>query len=176
MDALLKSTGPDLKAKAILTVMIGSGTRSAETLNLRLSDLDFECGFIHVHNGKGSKDRLVPFDAVERMVVAKYIREHSPSEYLFESRPGKPLTKYYLNKVLETALGSAGIKKRMSLHCLRHTFSSLLFASGVDAIRIQQYLGHKRLETTIRYLHTLGFGGGATNDGPLAILYSNAKK
>lgn len=143
----------DLREKALIGILFDTGMRKGEALNVALCDLDFDRGKIHIREGKRRKDRYVPFSKNMQKVVLAYLKTYAPKEYLFESVAHKPKGKEWPGKVLLRALERTSITKRVSCHALRHTYATTLLEHGVDIRHIQQWLGHKRLETTAIYLN-----------------------
>ena len=108
------------------------GLRVSEVAKLRTTDLDSDRMVIHVREGKGRKDRLVPLSPFVLEVLREYWREARPRDYLF---PGKfadrPVTISTIQKVVGRAAATAGIKKRVSMHSLRHHAASGVMPSRV---------------------------------------------
>jgi len=152
MQELLKAC-PDLREKTLVGILFDTGMRKSEALHLALYDLDFDRGKIHIREGKRRKDRYVPFSKNMQKVVLAYMRKYGPREYLFEQAAGKPKGQDWPAKVLSSAIGRTSIAKRVTSHALRHTYATTLLEHGVDIRHIQQWLGHKRLETTAIYLN-----------------------
>lgn len=152
IKSLLKAC-PDLRDKALIGLMFDTGIRKSELLNLCTYDLDFDRGKIHIREGKRCKDRYVPFSKNMQKVVAAYLKTYHPHKYLFEQERDKPKSKYWPPRVLASALERTDIVKHVSCHVLRHTYATVLLELGVDIRHIQQWLGHKRLETTAIYLN-----------------------
>lgn len=145
---------------AIIETIYGCGLRVSELVNLRISDYHPDDGFIIVL-GKGSKQRLVPIDDVAIKEIAKYIetyRNHlkiKPGEedILFLNRRGHRLTRTMIFYIIKGLCESAGIKKEISPHTLRHSFATHLLEGGANLRAIQQMLGHESITTTEIYLH-----------------------
>lgn len=145
---------------AIIETIYGCGLRVSELVNLRISDYHPDDGFIIVL-GKGSKQRLVPIDDVAIKEIAKYIetyRNHlkiKPGEedILFLNRRGHRLTRTMIFYIIKRLCESAGIKKEISPHTLRHSFATHLLEGGANLRAIQQMLGHESITTTEIYLH-----------------------
>jgi site-specific recombinase XerD len=142
------------RQRVVLTTIYASGLRLSEALSLKVGDIDSARMVLHVRLGKGSKDRLVPLSPV----LLEQLREHwarvRPRTYLFPgARPGKPLNPTSIQKAMQAARLRAGIRKRASVHTLRHSYATHLLESGTDLRRIQTWLGHGSLNTTAVYLH-----------------------
>jgi len=148
---LLKACA-DLKWKALIGILCDTGMRTGEVLSLRLYDLDFDRSTVHIRDGKGHKDRYVPFSLNMQKVMRAYCKGYRPQDYVFERRKGVPMPPHWPAKVLSEAVKRTGIIKRISCHTLRHTYGCTLLMAGVDIRHIQMWLGHKSLETTASYL------------------------
>lgn len=149
-DLLGKTT--DLEEKTLLGLLYDTGCRKSEALSLKIGDLDFDRGRILVRCGKGRKDRYVPFSENMQAVMSAYLKRYTPSAYVFEKAPGVQKSKAWPTRVLASAVSRASILKEVHVHTLRHCFAVHLLEHGVDIIRIQEWLGHRRLETTAIYL------------------------
>lgn len=146
--------------RAILETLYGCGLRVSELLNLKLSDLFFEEGFIKVV-GKGNKQRFVPIASITQKYIGIYINEirnhiaiqKGHEDFIFLNRRGKKLTRAMIFEIVKRAAENAGIKKSVSPHTLRHSFATHLLENGADLRAIQQMLGHESITTTEVYLH-----------------------
>lgn len=146
--------------RAILEMLYGCGLRVSELVNLKLSDLFFDEGFIRVL-GKGNKERLVPISdyTVKFVNIYKdYVRVHQPiqagfEDFLFLNRRGKSLTRVMIFTIIKELSIIAGIKKNISPHTFRHSFATHLLKNGADLRAIQQMLGHENIVTTEIYTH-----------------------
>lgn len=146
--------------RAILETLYGSGLRVSELLDLRLSDLFFEEGFIQV-TGKGSKSRFVPIaEATQKYIdlYRKHIRSHQNiqkghEDVLFLNRRGKKLTRAMIFTIIRRLAAASGLEKKISPHTFRHSFATHLLENGADLRAIQQMLGHESITTTEIYVH-----------------------
>jgi site-specific recombinase XerD len=144
-----------IKSRAILMTAYGAGLRVSELCALRFTDIDSKRMLIHVRDGKGGKDRYVIL--CQRLLVT--LREYYSSErprppYLFPGRePDRPMAPKSVANMLSRVASRCGMKKRVSPHVLRHSFATHLLEAGTDVITIQQLLGHRRLQTSVRYMH-----------------------
>ena len=144
---------PDIKEKALIGLGYDTGMRKSELLSLCLCDLDFDRGVIHIRDGKGHKDRYVPFSVNMRKVMYAYLKAYRPVEYVFEREKRKPMGGSWPSKVLSSAIERTGIVKHVNCHVLRHTYATHMLEFGMDIRHIQKWLGHKRLQTTAGYLN-----------------------
>lgn len=157
--------------KAILGLLIDTGMRKSEALNLELRDLDFNRETIHIREGKRRKDRYVPFSKTMQKVIRVYLKHYQPQNYLFERKPGVPMCSYWPAKVLSEAVARTNIIKHAHCHILRHTYAIMQLEMGIDIRHIQLWLGHKRLETTAIYLNIANVNYDQDWSGPLDKLY-----
>jgi integrase/recombinase XerD len=146
--------------KAILEIMYSCGLRVSEVVNLRISQLYFEAGFIRVI-GKGDKERLVPVgkSAVKYVkIYLKDIRIHitvkkSNEDIVFLNRRGTKLSRIMIFLIIKDLVKKAGIKKTVSPHTFRHSFATHLVEGGADLRAVQEMLGHESITTTEIYTH-----------------------
>jgi integrase/recombinase XerD len=139
------------------------GLRLHEGLHLEVSDIDSSRMLIHVHRGKGAKDRYVPLPQSTLNLLRRHWVTHRNPVLLFPAlgRNGKgakdaktPMAKSSVQGAFRRAMGDAGIRKKgVCVHTLRHSYATHLLEAGVNLRVIQRYLGHTRLETTMIYLH-----------------------
>jgi len=146
--------------KAILETMYSCGLRVSELVNLKISCLYLDVGFIRVI-GKGDKERLVPIgsDATKYIKIYKEnIRIHQRiqkdcEDILFLNKHGKGLSRIMIFYIIKELAGKAGITKNISPHTLRHSFATHLVEGGADLRAVQEMLGHESITTTEIYTH-----------------------
>jgi integrase/recombinase XerD len=146
--------------KAILEVMYSSGLRVTEAINLKLSCLYLDVGFIRVI-GKGDKERLVPIgsDAIKYIKLYKdTIRVHQApakdcEDILFLNNRGKALSRVMIFYIIKDLIQKTGIQKTISPHSFRHSFATHLVEGGADLRAVQEMLGHESITTTEIYTH-----------------------
>ena len=146
--------------RAMLETLYGCGLRVSELINLRLSDLFFEEGFIRI-TGKGNKQRFVPVSQATRAAIDLYRKDVRPQQkiekgfedMLFLNRRGKPLTRAMVFTITRQLAEKIGLKKTISPHTFRHSFATHLLENGADLRAIQQMLGHESITTTEVYMH-----------------------
>jgi integrase/recombinase XerD len=146
--------------KAILETMYSCGLRVSEVVNLKISALYLDVGFIRV-TGKGDKERLVPIgeSAIKYITIYKRdIRVHMPvkkghEDILFLNRRGAKLTRVMIFLILKDLVKKAGITKNISPHTFRHSFATHLVEGGADLRAVQEMLGHESITTTEIYTH-----------------------
>ena len=145
--------------KTIIEVLFSCGLRVSELVNLKLSNLYLEEGFVRVM-GKGSKERLVPISSkavreLQYWFVDRNLMkiQQGEEDYVFLNRRGKHLTRTMILIMLKRQAVAAGITKTISPHTLRHSFATELLKGGADLRAIQAMLGHERIGTTELYMH-----------------------
>jgi integrase/recombinase XerD len=156
-----KAGTPDgARNKAILEVMYSCGLRVTEVVNLKISGLYLDVGFIRV-TGKGDKERLVPIgtSAIKYIkLYAEQVRIHMPvtignEDILFLNRRGGKLSRVMIFLIIKQLAQEAGIKKSISPHTFRHSFATHLVEGGADLRAVQEMLGHESITTTEIYTH-----------------------
>ncbi len=163
IDAMILAIPPDkpesLRNHAIIETLYGSGLRVSELVDLRLSRVSFDDGYMIVE-GTGDKQRLVPLSPVASDLIKEYlpIRNAGPikkegSDILFLNRRGAPLTRVMVFYIIRDLAAAAGITKKVSPHTLRHSFATHLLEGGANLRAIQEMLGHESIATTEIYLH-----------------------
>lgn len=146
--------------RSIIETLYGCGLRVSELINLKLSDLFFEEGFIKV-TGKGNKQRFVPISDLTQKYINLYkseVRNHlviqnGHEDILYLNRRGKGLTRAMIFTIVKQLTEKAGLHKNVSPHTFRHSFATHLLESGADLRAIQQMLGHESITTTEVYMH-----------------------
>jgi integrase/recombinase XerD len=181
----LLAVASSLKARIMLSLGYGCGLRAGEVVRLKVKHIDSAQKIIRVEQSKGRKDRNVmlsrdTLDLLRQWWKVRRSRDESgmPSEerWLFPgNRPGKPMSTRHLNRLFHKAAQAAGIKKRVTLHGLRHSFATHLLERGTNIRVIQALLGHSKLETTARYAH-VATGMISAVESPLDLLSQPDKK
>jgi site-specific recombinase XerD len=147
----LINAAPNLKAKAIITVLYSAGLRISECLNLKITDIDSKRMVIHVF-GKGQRERYALLSPITLQILRDYYRQYRPLDYLF---PGynqqAPLSGTAAARVIRTTAKSVGISTHVTAHVLRHSFATHLLERGESLLVIQKLLGHANLATTAMY-------------------------
>ncbi len=148
---------------AFLSTVYACGLRLQEALHLEISDIDAARMMIHVHRGKGAKDRFVPLPHATLTLLREHWKAHRNPRLLFpaygrDSRSGRtsttPMAKSSVQGAFRRAKFQAGIRKpSVSVHTLRHCYATHLLEAGVNLRVIQKYMGHASIETTTLYLH-----------------------
>ena len=148
----------NLKQRAILMTLYGTGMRRTEVSQLKVSDVDSRRMIIRVEQGKGGHDRDLPLSPALLETLREYWRWKKPRTYLFPSDEGhrgkdQPMSDESVWYACKQAARHAGFTKRITPHTLRHSWATHLLEAGTDLRTIQILLGHGDLETTAKYLH-----------------------
>ena len=145
--------------RCILELLYSTGIRISELVNLKLENIDINSNIIKVM-GKGSKERIIPFNDTTTTYLSKYIKEYRPTmlkkyntDYLFLNNHGKNITRQAVFKMIKKRAKDANIDKEISPHTLRHSFATHLLIGGADIKFIQELLGHSDIVTTEIYTH-----------------------
>lgn len=146
--------------KAIIETLYSCGLRVSECVNLLISNLFFEMGFMKI-TGKGNKERLVPVGYYAIKQIKNYVdnvRIHldiqpGNEDFVFLNRRGKKLTRVMVFTIIKELAKAAGIKKNISPHTFRHSFASHLIDGGANLRAVQDMLGHESITTTEIYTH-----------------------
>ncbi|MEO8209320.1 MAG: site-specific tyrosine recombinase XerD [bacterium] len=148
-----------LRDKALLETLYASGLRVSESINLEISNIFFEDGFVRIF-GKGSKERIVPIGKTALKFITEYInksrsllKNRKSDNYLFLNFRGGKLSRMGILNILRKYCLKAGIKKNVHPHTLRHSFATHLLQGGADIRVIQEMLGHSDISTTQIYTH-----------------------
>src|SRR6266508_3875472 len=149
----------DVRDRAMLEVLYGSGIRREETLALTIYDADLATGSLRIELGKGRQTRIVPLTQSAIAALKLYLEEVRPQwaseaggTVLFvSSRSGRALSDNDLLRIVRKAASRAGIKKRVTPHTLRHSCATHLLQEDADIRQIQKLLGHRKLSTTEIY-------------------------
>ena len=149
---ILNSTR-NIKHKLLLWMIYSCGLRRSEITNILLNDLDRDRGVLHIREGKGRVDRIVPVSGKVWEKLDEYLAGFSPGKYLFEGQSGGRYSSESVYRVFKQALRRAGIRKDVGVHSLRHSYATHLHEGGLDIRYIQELLGHKSTRTTEIYTH-----------------------
>ena len=160
VDAIDVSSSEGARNKAIIETLYSCGLRVSELVNLKLSALYFDVGYIRVI-GKGDKERLVPIGSSAIKYINLYkeqIRVHVPvipgnEDVVFLNRRGRKLSRVMIFMIIKEAAKKAGISKSISPHTFRHSFATHLVEGGADLRAVQEMLGHESITTTEIYTH-----------------------
>lgn len=144
----------NLKHRVLLMLIYSAGLRVGESVRLRIEDIDSTRKLIHLRSAKGKKDRYTLLSDSVLDKLREYYKAYKPKEYLFEGANGrKHLAERSVQSIFKDAVAKTGIRKRVSVHTLRHSFATHLLESGTDLRYIQEILGHSSSKTTEIYTH-----------------------
>jgi integrase/recombinase XerD len=153
-SALLRIMGNDTDLLLVLLAYSG-GLRVLEISNVKVGDIDSKRMIIHIRQGKGQKDRLVPLSPKLLDVARRHWLIARPKVFLFPSKsdPRRPISPTTIRRRFRVAGQVAGLKKKVTPHTLRHTFATHHLEAGTDLRTLQLMMGHKSLRITGLYLH-----------------------
>jgi site-specific recombinase XerD len=151
----------DVRDKAILEVLYGTGIRRAELIGLKICDVDFDSSTLRVEHGKGNRTRIVPLISSAHTALKLYTekargifaRESGQLSLFVSTRSGGPLDDADIVRIVKKAVKRARITKHVTPHTLRHTCATHLLKGKADIRQIQKLLGHQRLSSTEIYTH-----------------------
>jgi len=151
-----------LRFRVVLFAIYSMGLRISEGVNLRVADIDSERMQVHIRNGKGHKDRLVPLPKSTLHALRRYWKVHRNTELIFPNILGgtetvrhtkQPMNIGCVQAAFRAAAADSGINKKVSVHSLRHSYATHLIEANVNLKVVQHILGHSQIETTARYTH-----------------------
>lgn len=165
LDAIDIKTGLGLRNRAIFELMYSSGIRMREVINLKLSHIDLSERIAAVIEGKGGKDRHVPFSETAALFLKSYIHgkrsnflkmvSQSHREYVFLSHKGRIKYDAIRNAFKKTCEEIKVERENLTLHSIRHSCATHLLEAGADVRYVQELLGHENIETTVKYTHLI---------------------
>lgn len=153
--------------KAFFWTVYSLGLRLQEGLNLQVGDIDSARMVVHVHRGKGSKDRYVPLPPRTLAVLRQYWVTHRHPIWLFPATgrdhteahsADEPMARSSVHGAMKRVVQELGFHKKVTIHTLRHSYATHLLEAGVNLRLIQKYLGHSSLQATTIYLHLTSLG------------------
>jgi site-specific recombinase XerD len=153
--------------KAFFWTVYSLGLRLQEGLHLQVGDIDSARMVVHVHRGKGSKDRFVPLPPRTLTVLRAYWATHRHPTWLFPATgrdhaeahsATEPMACSSVHGAMKRVVQELGFRKRITIHTLRHSYATHLLEAGINLRLIQQYLGHSSLQATMIYLHLTTLG------------------
>ena len=146
------------RRRLIIEILYDTGIRRGELAGLKITDIDHSAGYLHIRNGKGGKDRVVPASQRVCTLIRNYrlfirpmfISGDDPG-HLILNQYGHPMAGNGIYSEVRTAVEHAGIKKKITTHSLRHTCATHMLKNGAPIRHIQKMLGHESLESTQIY-------------------------
>lgn len=152
--AMLLSSIRNMKHKTMLSLIYSCGLRRSELLNLTVKDVDSKRKLLYINKAKGNRDRVVPLSEKILEALRVYYRAYKPVNWLFEGeQSGEQYSESSLQNLFRIAVLRCRIKRKITLHCLRHSYATHLLEAGTDLRYIQELLGHKSSRTTEIYTH-----------------------
>jgi integrase/recombinase XerD len=159
-EAIDLSKPDGARNKAMLETLYSCGLRVTELVNLKISNLHLEIGFVKVL-GKGDKERLVPIGSVASKLLNIYMKEirchlniqKGNDDFVFLSKHGRKLSRIMVFMIIKALAEKIGMKKTISPHTFRHSFATHLIEGGADLRAVQEMLGHESITTTEIYTH-----------------------
>ena len=160
INALDLSKEENVRNKAMLETLYSSGLRVSELINLKISCIYPDVGFVRII-GKGNKERLVPIgnDALKHIAIyIEHVRKKLPqypkhSDILFLNKRGTPISRVMVFLIIKELAKKTELAKKISPHTFRHSFATHLIEGGADLRAVQQMLGHASITTTEIYTH-----------------------
>ncbi len=162
MQRLLRAPDIDthigLRNRSMLEVFYSTGIRAGELQQLKVEDLNLQDGWLTVRAGKGAKDRVVPMGKAASHFLMLYLEKTRPKlirdkkhSIVFVNQYGGRLSHESINRIVQTSAKTAGIKRKVTPHALRHTCATLMLRGKADIRHIQEMLGHSSLSSTQIY-------------------------
>lgn len=160
LEAIDLSSPEGHRNRAMLETLYSSGLRVSELVNLRITNIYQDIGFLRII-GKGSKERLVPIGKSALKYVNLYLQEvrnhlqpkQGHENFVFLNRRGAQLTRVMIFTIIKNLARDTGLKKKVSPHTFRHSFATHLIEGGADLRAVQEMLGHESITTTEIYTH-----------------------
>lgn len=160
LSAIDLSTAEGTRNRAMLETLYSSGLRVSELVELRLSNVFFDIGFLRIV-GKGNKERLVPIGSDALKYLRMYLESYRNKQYIkkgyenyaFLNRRGSKLTRVMIFTIIKNLALEIGLTKSISPHTFRHSFATHLIEGGADLRAVQEMLGHESITTTEIYTH-----------------------
>jgi site-specific recombinase XerD len=144
----------NMKHTAMLMLAYSSGLRVGEVAHVRPEHIVASSMRVRVEQGKGNKDRYTILSEICLAYLRSYFRKYRPEKWMFEGYTrGKPISIRACQHAIELAAKKAGIRKKCSMHMLRHSFATHFLEAGDGIFQLQKFLGHKHIKTTLVYAH-----------------------
>jgi len=160
LSAIDMSTDEGMRNRAMLETLYSSGLRVSELIDLKLSHVYFDIGFLRII-GKGNKERLIPIGREALKYIRIYVEEirccldirKGHENIVFLNRRGAKLSRVMIFTIIKNLALRAGVRKKVSPHTFRHSFATHLIEGGADLRAVQEMLGHESITTTEIYTH-----------------------
>jgi integrase/recombinase XerC len=156
--ALLYEASDNIRDYAIIMTFLQTGIRLSELANLRVENVDFDHRILTVRQGKGKKDRQIPLVDEAVKALWNYLRYRNTElivddEIFFLAKNGTSLNVSSVKYIVAKYVKKAGIRKKVGVHTLRHTFGAHKADKHMSLATLQTLMGHKKKETTLKYIH-----------------------
>jgi site-specific recombinase XerD len=156
--ALLYEASDNIRDYAIIQTFLQTGIRLSELVSLRVEDVDLEHRNLTVRQGKGKKDRQIPLVDDVLKALRNYLRYRTTELILdddtfFLAKNGTSMNVSTVKYLVAKYVKKAGIRKKVSVHTLRHTFGAHKADKNMSLATLQELMGHKKKETTLKYIH-----------------------
>lgn len=145
-----------IRERVMFGLTYDTGMRISELVSLKIADVDLDRKTLHIRKTKNKKERYVPMSTHSVRGINKHLLINSPSIYLFENmnRKGMPISRTRVRALLKTIIEMTDIKKKATVHTLRHSYATHQLEAGQSIIVLKTLLGHANLQTTLIYLQT----------------------
>ena len=155
--------------RVCLTLIYACGLRLLEGVRLRVAEIDGERKMLHLHHGKGGKDRYVPLPPACLKMLRRHWQTHRNPVWLFPAlrmgrQANQPMNESALQRAFRAALKESGVRKKATVHTLRHSYATHLLEAGVNLRIIQSCLGHASPTATAIYTHLTSSTHAQTSD------------
>lgn len=173
---LILKTPKLLKHRALFAVTYDCGLRISEVINLKITDIDFDRGLVHVRQSKHKKDRYVPVSPLTIKGVRQYLEASNPQVWLFNGKVrGSQISREGIRHAFRGCIEKTGIGKEVCIHTLRHSYATHLLEMGLDIVSVKNQLGHADIATTMMYLH-IAKSNPKAGFAPMEKLYGHASR
>lgn len=144
---------PNIKHKAIISLIYSTGMRISEPINLKLTDIHSKESIAHIRGAKGHKDRIVPIPANVMQILIAYYRRYMPKVFFFEGQGDEQYSKRSISMIFKRACRNANIKRSVKVHTLRHSFATHHIEDGTSDSVLMELMGHNSPKTLQIYKH-----------------------
>jgi len=144
---------PNIKHKAIISLIYSTGMRISEPINLKLTDIHSKESIAHIRGAKGHKDRIVPIPANVMQILIAYYRRYMPKVFFFEGQGDEQYSKRSISMIFKRACRNANIKRSVKVHTLRHSFATQHIEDGTSDSVLMELMGHNSPKTLQIYKH-----------------------
>ena len=140
--------------RLLLQAAYACGLRVSEAVRLRTADVDSSRMVLHVRCAKGRKDRFAPLPPLLLQSLRAHWCQHRPRSWLFPgAKPDSHISVGQVQRICHRAVLACGLRKKVSMHTLRHSYATHMLEGGTDLLTLQKLLGHSQMSTTLRYTH-----------------------